>query len=61
MFSKLNIGLMKKFVRCYVWSIGLYGLETWKLRKKEQKYLESFEMWCWRRMEKTKMARESNQ
>ena len=44
MFSKLNIGLMKKFVRCYVWSIGLYGLETWKLRKKEQKYLENFEM-----------------
>jgi hypothetical protein len=22
------------------------------LRKVDQKYLESFEMWCWRRMEK---------
>jgi hypothetical protein len=30
----------------------LYGTETWTLRKIEQKYLESFEMWCWRRMEK---------
>jgi hypothetical protein len=30
----------------------LYGAETWTLRKAEQKYLESFEMWCWRRMEK---------
>jgi hypothetical protein len=29
----------------------LYGAETWTLRKVDQKYLESFEMWCWRRME----------
>jgi len=30
----------------------LYGAETWSLRKLDRKYLESFEMWCWRRMEK---------
>ena len=30
----------------------MYGAETWTLRKVDQKYLESFEMWCWRRMEK---------
>jgi hypothetical protein len=30
---------------------ALYGAETWKLRAVDQKYLESFEMWCWRRME----------
>jgi hypothetical protein len=30
----------------------LYGAETWALRKVDQKYLESFEIWCWRRMEK---------
>jgi hypothetical protein len=30
----------------------LYGAETWTLLKVDQKYLESFEMWCWRRMEK---------
>jgi hypothetical protein len=39
-------------VKCYTWSIALYGAETWTLRKVDQKYLESFEMWCWRRMEK---------
>jgi hypothetical protein len=26
----------------------LYGAETWTLRKVNKKYLESFEMWCWR-------------
>jgi len=30
----------------------LYGAETWMLRIADQKYLEGFEMWCWRRMEK---------
>jgi hypothetical protein len=33
-------------------SIALYGAETWTLRKVDQKSLESFEMWSWRRMEK---------
>jgi len=37
--------------KCYCWSIALYGAETWTLWKADQKYLESFEMWCWRRME----------
>jgi len=32
--------------------MALYGAETWTLRAADQKYLESFEMWCWGRMEK---------
>jgi hypothetical protein len=36
--------------------IALYGAEMWTLRKMDQKYLESFEMWCWRRMEKISWA-----
>ena len=32
--------------------MALYGAETWTLRAADQKYLEGFEMWCWRRMEK---------
>ena len=31
--------------------MALYGAETWTLRATDQKRL-SFEMWCWRRMEK---------
>ena len=30
----------------------LCGAETWTLRAADQKYLESFEMWCWRGLEK---------
>jgi len=38
-------------VKWYIWSIALYGAETWTLRVIDQKHLESFEMWCLRRME----------
>jgi hypothetical protein len=32
--------------------MAVYGAETWTLREVDQKYLEDFEMLCWRRMEK---------
>jgi hypothetical protein len=47
-----DLEVRKKLVKCYVWNIALYGAETWTLRSVDQKYLESFEMWYWRRMEK---------
>jgi hypothetical protein len=50
--STLDLELRKKLVKCYVWSIALYGAETWAFRALDQIHLESFEMWCWRMMEK---------
>jgi hypothetical protein len=50
--STLDLGLRKKLVKCYVWSIALYGAETWSRWAVDHKHLGSFEMWCWRRMEK---------
>ena len=38
-------------MKCYIWSIDLYGAESWTLRAVDQKQLESFEMWCWRTIE----------
>jgi len=58
--------MVLKLANCTIWSIALYGAETGKvhhlehsfvwwetetLRTVDQKYLESFEMWCWRMME----------
>jgi len=48
----MALKLRKKLVKCYILNIALYGAETWTLRAVDQKHLESFEMWCWRRMEK---------
>jgi hypothetical protein len=50
--SKLDLNFRKKLVQCYYsWSTNLCVAELWKLRKIEQKYLASFEMFCWRRIE----------
>ncbi|KAJ4433793.1 hypothetical protein ANN_16105 [Periplaneta americana] len=32
----------------------LYGTKTWTLRRREEKRLETFEMWIWRKMERVK-------
>ena len=37
-----------------MWSVVLYGAETWTLRRNEQKQLEAFEMWVWRKVERVK-------
>jgi hypothetical protein len=50
--SKLDLNLRNNLVKFYIWGMAFYGAETWTLRAADQKYLESFEMWCWRRMEK---------
>jgi hypothetical protein len=39
-------------MKCYIRSIALYRAENRALRKLDQKYLESFEMWLFRRLEK---------
>jgi hypothetical protein len=53
-FSKLDLYLSQAVlvVECHIWGTALYGAEIRALRKGDQKYLESSEMWCWRRMEK---------
>jgi hypothetical protein len=50
--SKWDFILRKKLVKCYNLSIAFYDAETWTLRKVDQKFQNSFEMWCRRRMEK---------
>ena len=50
--STLDLELRKKLVTFYFWCIALYGAEIWTLRAVDQKNPESFEIWCWGRMEK---------
>ena len=35
--SKLDLNLRKKLIKCYIWSMALYGAETWTLRAADQK------------------------
>ncbi|KAJ4445236.1 hypothetical protein ANN_07037 [Periplaneta americana] len=46
--------LRKRLATCFVWSVALYGAETWTLRRSEEKRIETFEIWIWSRMERVK-------
>jgi len=35
--SKFDLNLRKKLIKCYIWSMALYGAETWTLRAADQK------------------------
>ena len=39
-----------KLVKVLVFPIVLYGSETWTMRKHEQRKIDAFELWCWRRV-----------
>jgi hypothetical protein len=43
--SKSDLNLRKKLAKCCIWSVAFYVVETWTLRKVDQKHLESFEIW----------------
>jgi len=49
--SKVGLNLRKKQVKCYIWSTAFYVAETCTLQQVDQKYLERYEMWHWRRVE----------
>ena len=46
----LNLNIRFNFVRCYVHSTLLYGVEAWTLKVSSINKLEAFEMWVYRRM-----------
>lgn len=48
--SKISIELRKRFIKCYVWSVLLYGCETWTMGKEEEQRIQAMEMWLYRRM-----------
>jgi len=49
--QQIDLNLGKKVIERYAWLIALCGAESWTLWKVDEKYLKSFEMWCWKRLE----------
>jgi len=39
-----------RLLKALVWSVAIYGSEGWTLRSREEKYIEAFETWCYRRL-----------
>ena len=63
-FKSRDITLSKKFhlVKAMVFSVVMYGCESWTMKKAECQRIDAFELWCWRRLLRVPWtARRSNQ
>ena len=52
--NNFSLEMKKKLTKSCIWSVALYGSETWTLGKNEERAVNAFETWCWRRMLKIK-------
>ena len=48
--AEISLKLKKQLVKSLVWSIALYGSESWAVKKCDEKRITAFELWCWRRV-----------
>ena len=49
-------------VKAMVFPVVMYGCESWTIKKAEHQRIDSFELWCWRRLLRVPWtARRSNQ
>ena len=37
-------------VKAMVFSVVIYGCESWTIKKAEHQRIDAFELWCWRRL-----------
>ena len=51
-----------RLVKAMVFQVVMYGCESWTVKKAESQRIDSFELWCWRRLLRVPWtARRSNQ
>ena len=49
-------------VKAMVFSVVMYGCESWSIKKAEHQRIDAFELWCWRRLLRVSwIARRSSQ
>ena len=51
-----------RLVKAMVFPVVMYGCECWTVKKAERRWIDAFELWCWRRLLRVPWtARRSNQ
>ena len=46
----MSLGLKVRFLRATAFPIAIYGCESWAMTSGDKKRVDSFEMWCYRRL-----------
>lgn len=50
MKGSLSMDTKKRMLKCLVWSVMLYGCESWTMTNREINNIQACEMWLWRKM-----------
>ena len=52
MLKRRDIALPTKvrLVKAMVFSVVMYGCESWTVKKAKRRRIDAFELWCWRRL-----------
>ena len=58
----ITLPIKVHLVKTMVFPVVMYGYETWTVKKAENRRIDAFELWCWRRLLRVPWtARRSNQ
>ena len=58
----ITLPIKVHLVKAMVFPVGMYGCECWTVKKAECQRIDTFELWCWRRLLRVPWtARRSNQ
>ena len=58
----ITLSTKVRLVKAMVFPIVMYGYESWTIKKAERRRIDTFELWCWRRLLRVSWtARRSNQ
>ena len=47
-------------VKAILFSVVMYGCESWTIKKAEPRRIDAFELWCWRRLDSPLDCKEIN-
>ena len=58
----ITLPTMVHLVKAMVFPFAMYGCESWTIKKAECRRIDTFDLWCWRRLLRVPWtARKSNQ
>ena len=58
----ITLPMKVHLVKAMVFPVVMYGCESWTIKKAEQRRIDAFQLWCWRRLLRVPWtARRSNQ
>ena len=59
--SNNTLPIKVHIVKAMVFSVVMYGCESWTIKKAEHQRTDAFELWCWRRLLRVPCTARSNQ